>query len=86
MTMIQFTSLVVGLIGLARLAWLVWRGRRPWWYLAPGIVLLEVVLFYLVVWLWGGFGSPAANAFVSSTIRFQGVSLFVLYLFMAEES
>ena len=82
---IQYLSLIVGVIGLLKLASLISCGRRPWWFVAPGIVLLEIVVFYLVVLFWDGFGSNDANAYVSATIRFQVVAIFTLYLFMDRE-
>ena len=85
MIAIQYASLFVGAIGLLKLASLISCGRRPWWFVAPGIVLLEIVLFYLVVWLGGGFGSNDANASISATIRFQVVALFTMYLFIDRE-
>ena len=80
MTSMQYVTFFLALLGIARIAQLAARGRAKGWHIAPGIVLVEIVAFYIVVLFFGGFGS-FMNATISATIRIQGVSLFVLYLF-----
>jgi len=85
MTAMQYLSLIMAAAGIARIIYLMRHRRAAWWYIAPALVLAEIVAFYIHVLFFGGFGS-VINANISATIRNQGVSLFVLYLFLRKES
>jgi hypothetical protein len=84
MAMIQATTAVIAVATIGALVALVLRGRMNWRYAAPpGVILAELVVFYAVVLLFGGFATNDAAAFASATIRLQAVALFATVVFMA---
>jgi hypothetical protein len=84
MVVIQAITAVIAVATIAALFALVWRGRMNWRYAAPpGVILAELVAFYAVVLLFGGFASNDTAAFYSATIRLQGVALFATVVFVA---
>jgi hypothetical protein len=83
MVVIQAITAVIAVATIAALVALVWRGRMNWRYAAPpGVILAELVAFYVVVFA-GGFETNAAAATVSATIRLQAVALFATVVFVA---
>ena len=84
MEAIQATTAVIAVATIAALVALVWRGRVHWRYaVPPGVILAELVAFYAVVLLLGGFASNDTAAFYSATIWLQGVALFATVVFVA---